>query len=80
MINPTSRLDQLHLVPPGGDSGPWSRQVAIVAPVVAHGTQIFCHLHPGPMSSASRVSQLLRPADDLFEYGKFCLDFIRQCK
>jgi hypothetical protein len=52
-------LDQLQLVPSGGDSGPRRDQ---------RGTQIFCHLHPGPMSSASRVesvSYILRPANDL---------------
>jgi hypothetical protein len=28
-------------------------------------TNIFCNLHPGPMSSASHVNQILKLADDL---------------
>jgi hypothetical protein len=44
-------LDQLQLVPLSGDTGPRRDQ---------HGTQIFCHLHPGPMSIA--WSQFLNPA------------------
>jgi hypothetical protein len=49
-------VDQLQLVPSGGYGG--SRRDH-------HGTQMLWHLHPGPISSASRVSQFLRPADDL---------------
>jgi hypothetical protein len=63
-------VDQIQLVPLGGDSGPRRDH---------HGTNIFCNLHLGPMSSASWVSRFLRPADNL-NNGKFFLDFIRQCK
>jgi hypothetical protein len=37
-------LDQVRLVLSGGDTGPRCDQ---------HGTKLFCHLHPGPITSAS---------------------------
>jgi hypothetical protein len=40
-LGPIEDIDQLQLVPSGGDSGPRRDQ---------HGTQMFCHLHPGPTS------------------------------
>jgi hypothetical protein len=48
-------VDQLQLVPSGGDAGPGDQPA----------TKMLCNLQPGPMSSASHVSQFLRPADDL---------------
>jgi hypothetical protein len=62
----TLLLDQLQLVQSGGDSGPRRDQ---------HGTQIFCHLHLGPMSSASRAKQGIKKVSPymLLQIGAFRL-------
>jgi hypothetical protein len=52
-----SKIDQLQLVPSGGDSGPRRTSTERKCSVI--------YTHPGPMSSASHVSQFLRLADDL---------------
>jgi hypothetical protein len=70
VIGGAAPLDQLQLVPSGGDTGLHRDQ---------HSRKIFCNLHPGPVSSASHGGASFL-GQQRFEHGKFCLDFIRQCK
>jgi hypothetical protein len=62
-------LDQLQLVPSGGNTGP---------PKDQHGTQIFC-LHPGPACPSEKLHGASFSYSNTANYAKPCI-LIRQCK